>query len=72
MLQYPSVGEMAIPKFAIDNGTYPYLVVLMTNKLGIKHSFETTNSVIWWKDWNRNVIVGRMEFLILVPTIMQQ
>ena len=38
---YPSVGEMAIPKFAIDNGTYPYLVVLMTNKLGIKHSFES-------------------------------
>ena len=43
---YPSVGEMAIPKFAIDNGTYPYLVVLMTNKLGIKHSWETTNNVI--------------------------
>jgi len=43
---YPSVGEMAIPKFAIDNGTYPYLVVVMTNKLGIKHSFETTNNVI--------------------------
>ena len=43
---YPSVGEMAIPKFAIDNGTYPYLVILMTNKLGIKHSFETTNNVI--------------------------
>jgi len=43
---YPSVGEMAIPKFAIDNGAYPYLVVVMTNKLGIKHSFETTNNVI--------------------------
>ena len=43
---YPSVGEMAIPKFAIDIGTYPYLVVVMTNKLGIKHSFETTNNVI--------------------------
>ena len=43
---YPSVGEMAIPKFAIDNGTYPYLVILMTNKLGIKHSWETTNNVI--------------------------
>ena len=45
-VQYPSVGEMAIPKFAIDNGTYPYLVVVMTNKLGIKHSFEATNNVI--------------------------
>jgi len=43
---YPAVGEMAIPKFAIDNGTYPYMVVVMTNKLGIKHSFETTNNVI--------------------------
>jgi len=43
---YPSVGEMAIPKFAIDNGTYPYMVVIMTNKLGIKHSWETTNNVI--------------------------
>jgi len=43
---YPSVGEMAIPKFTIDNGTYPYLVVVMTNKLGIKHSFEATNNVI--------------------------
>ena len=45
-VEYPSVGEMAIPKFAIDNGTYPYLVVVMTNKLGIKHSFEATNNVI--------------------------
>ena len=45
-VEYPSVGEMAIPKFAIDNGTYPYMVVVMTNKLGIKHSFETTNNVI--------------------------
>ena len=45
-VQYPSVGEMSIPKFAIDNGTYPYLVVVMTNKLGIKHSFEATNNVI--------------------------
>ena len=45
-VEYPSVGEMAIPKFAIDIGTYPYLVVVMTNKLGIKHSFEATNNVI--------------------------
>jgi len=43
---YPAVGEMAIPKFAIDNGTYPYLVVVMTNKLGIKHQFEGTNNVV--------------------------
>ena len=43
---YPSVGEMAIPKFAIDNGTYPYLVVVMTNKLGIMHSFEGTSNIV--------------------------
>ena len=43
---YPSVGEMAIPKFAIDIGTYPYLVVVMTNKLGIKHSFEGTSNIV--------------------------
>ena len=43
---YPSVGEMAIPKFAIDNGTYPYLVVVMTNKLGIMHSFEGTSDIV--------------------------
>ena len=43
---YPSVGEMAIPKFTIDNGTYPYLAVVMTNKLGIKHQFEGTSNVV--------------------------
>jgi len=43
---YPAVGEMAIPKFTIDSGTYPYLVVVMTNKLGIKHQFEGTNNVV--------------------------
>ena len=43
---YPAVGEMAIPKFTIDSGTYPYLMVVMTNKLGIKHQFEGTNNVV--------------------------
>jgi len=43
---YPAVGEMAIPKFTIDSGIYPYLVVVMTNKLGIKHQFEGTNNVV--------------------------
>ena len=38
-------GAMAIPKFAIDPGTYPYMVVMLSNKLGIKHSFESTNAV---------------------------
>ena len=43
---YPAVGQMAIPKFTIDSGTYPYLMVVMTNKLGIKHQFEGTNNVV--------------------------
>ena len=43
---YPAVGDLAIPKFTIDNGTYPYLVVVMTNKLGIKHQFEATSNVV--------------------------
>lgn len=38
-------GAMAIPKFAIEPGTYPYMVVVLSNKLGIKHSFTASNSV---------------------------
>ena len=38
-------GAMAIPEFAIDPGTYPYMVVVISNKLGIKHSFTATNSL---------------------------
>jgi hypothetical protein len=38
-------GAMAIPKFAIDPGTYPYMVVVLSSKLGIKHSFQSTNAV---------------------------
>jgi len=36
---------MAIPEFSIDSGTYPYMVVVISNKLGIKHSFTATNSL---------------------------
>ena len=38
-------GAMAIPEFSIDTGTYPYMVVVISNKLGIKHSFTATNSL---------------------------
>ena len=38
-------GAMAIPEFSIDSGTYPYMVVVISNKLGIKHSFTATNSL---------------------------
>ena len=36
---------MAIPEFSIDNGTYTHMVVLISNKLGIKHSFTATNTL---------------------------
>ena len=36
---------MAIPEFSIDNGTYTHMVVLVSNKLGIKHSFTASNSL---------------------------
>ena len=38
-------GAMAIPEFAIDPGTYPYMIVVISNKLGIKHTFTATNSL---------------------------
>jgi len=38
-------GTMAIPEFSIDNGTYTHMVVLVSNKLGIKHSFTASNSL---------------------------
>ena len=38
-------GAMAIPEFAIDPGTYTHMVVVISNKLGVKHSFTATNSL---------------------------
>ena len=38
-------GAMAIPEFSIDPGTYTHMVVVISNKLGIKHSFTASNSV---------------------------
>ena len=38
-------GAMAIPEFSIDPGTYPYMVVVISNKLGIKHSFTAAYSL---------------------------
>jgi len=34
-----------IPEFVIDPGTYPYMVVLISAKLAVKHSFQATNAV---------------------------
>ena len=38
-------GAMDIPEFSIDPGTYPYMVVVISNKLGIKHSFTAAYSL---------------------------
>ena len=40
-----TTGAMAIPKFAIDPGTYTHMVVVISNKLGVKHSFTAANSL---------------------------
>ena len=40
-----TTGAMAIPEFAIDPGTYTHMVVVISNKLGVKHSFTATNSL---------------------------
>ncbi|MEJ6559323.1 MAG: hypothetical protein QNL82_06165 [Candidatus Thioglobus sp.] len=45
VISYPSTGEMDIPQFSIAPGTYPYMVGVVSNKLGIKHSITTTNDV---------------------------
>jgi len=36
---------MPIPEFVIDPGTYPYMVVLVSAKLAVKHSFQTSNAI---------------------------
>ena len=36
---------MAIPEFVIDPGTYTHMVVLISAKLAVKHSFQTSNAV---------------------------
>ena len=38
-------GQMAIPEFSIDPGTYPFMVIVVSNKLGIKHSFTAAYSL---------------------------
>ena len=45
VIQAGTSGAMDIPKFSIDPGTYPYMVVVVSNKLGIKHSFTAANSL---------------------------
>ena len=45
VIQAGTSGAMDIPEFSIDPGTYPYMVVVISNKLGIKHSFTAAYSL---------------------------
>jgi hypothetical protein len=42
---FPASGNLAIPPFSIRPGTYKYMVAILSNKLGIKHTIATTNTV---------------------------
>ena len=41
-ISYPADAEIDIPEFTITPGTYPFSVALIGNRLGIKHSFQTS------------------------------
>ena len=41
-IEYPATQVLDIPKFSIDPGTYPYMVAVIGNRLGIKHAWETS------------------------------
>ena len=44
-ITYPTETIFDIPAFEIAPGTYPYMVAILSNKLGIKHSIQTTNAM---------------------------
>ena len=43
-ITFPASGSLPIPPFEILPNTYPYMVAIISNKLGIKHTVETTNT----------------------------
>jgi hypothetical protein len=45
VIEAGTLGAMAIPEFSIDPGTYTHMVVVISNKLGVKHSFTAVNSL---------------------------
>ena len=45
VITYPAEGGLDIEAISIPVGDYPYQVAVLSNKLGIKHSIETTNDV---------------------------
>ena len=46
IISYPASGALDIPKFSIPPGTYPYMVAIFSNKLGIKDTITVTNAVL--------------------------
>jgi hypothetical protein len=45
VITYPNSTSPSIPEFSIDPATYPYMVVVLGAKLGIKHSFTTDENI---------------------------
>ncbi|MDC0542063.1 hypothetical protein OAO24_01140 [Methylophilaceae bacterium] len=45
IISYPASGALDIPKFSIVPGTYPYMMAILSNKLGIKDTITVTNAV---------------------------
>jgi hypothetical protein len=44
-VSYPAEGAPDVGPISIPVGDYPYQVAVLSNKIGIKHSIETTNDV---------------------------
>ncbi len=44
-IAYPAAGTLDIPEFRIAPGTYPYMMAILSNKLGIKNTITVTNAV---------------------------
>jgi hypothetical protein len=44
-ISYPTSGALDIPEFKIAPGTYPYMMAILSNKLGIKNTITVTNAV---------------------------
>ena len=44
-INFPAFGSLAIPPFTILPGTYNYMVSILSNEIGIKHTMTTTNTV---------------------------
>ena len=45
IISYPASGALDIPEFKIAPGNYPYMMAILSNKLGIKNTITVTNAV---------------------------